>query len=121
MKRALVIDDEDALREIITEVAMMSSVESSAFPGGEEAISYIAGGNTDFQLLIVDLNMPRMNGYETFREIKKYIPGIPVLFVSGYDKALSGIEVHEQEKQFFLKKPFSIMELHDMISRLIDL
>jgi two-component system cell cycle sensor histidine kinase/response regulator CckA len=121
MKRALIIDDEDALRDIITEVVMMSSVESSAFPGGEDAVSYVAQGNTDFHLLIVDLNMPRLNGFETYIELKKYLPGIPVLFVSGFDQAHAGINVQEQEKQFFLKKPFSILELHEMVDRLINL
>jgi CheY-like chemotaxis protein len=118
-KRALVVDDEEALRAVMTEVLDMVNIETDTASSGEEAIAIAADPEKHFDILIIDMYMPLMTGDEVYEELKKYYPECPVLFISGLDRNPEQKGETDPKKQF-LKKPFAVKDIQNAIKRLLN-
>ena len=118
MYHILVVDDEAKIREVIREYAEFEGYEVTEAKDGMEAVDLCR--NHDFDLCIIDIMMPKLDGFSTCKEIRKLKP-IPVLMLSArgeeYDK-LFGFELGIDD---YVVKPFSPKELmarvHVIISR----
>ena len=108
MKKILICDDEQKIREVIREYAFFEGYEVQEAEDGLQAIEAVR--NNDFDAVILDIMMPRIDGYTTCKEIKK-IKDIPVIMLSArgeeYDK-LYGFEVGIDD---YVVKPFSPKEV----------
>lgn len=116
-KCGLIVDDEEALREIVTEVLGILNMDSVTASSGIEAMKIATDTENHFDIMIIDMYMPNMNGDETYEKLRKFYPDCPVLFISGLDRS-------EEEKITnpninFLKKPFAVKDLLDTINKLI--
>ncbi len=89
---------------------------------GREAVELAAGGGRQFQMLLSDVVMPRMNGVELARRLTAERPGLRVLLISGYtekpealiEERLGGATVA------FLQKPFSSVTLAHRLREIFD-
>jgi len=107
----LVVDDEKPLRELgkrmLTKIGF--TVETAA--DGQEAITLCQDQELDLVCVLLDLTMPNLSGKETFHEIRKIRPELPVVMISGYDEQ----EVMERFTDIMpsavLHKPFQLDEL----------
>ena len=108
MYRILVVDDEENIREVIKEYAEFEGHQVSEACDGMQAIEMVK--NNDYDIIIMDVMMPRLDGYSACKEIRK-IKQIPVLMLSArgeeYDK-LFGFEIGIDD---YVVKPFSPKEL----------
>ena len=108
MYRILVVDDEENIREVIKEYAEFEGHQVSEACDGMQAIEMVK--NNDYDIIIMDVMMPRLDGYSACKEIRK-IKQIPVLMLSArgeeYDK-LFGFETGIDD---YVVKPFSPREL----------
>ena len=108
MKKILICDDEQKIREVIREYAFFEGYEVQEAEDGLQAIEAVK--SNDFDAVILDIMMPRIDGYTTCKEIKK-IKDIPVIMLSArgeeYDK-LYGFEVGIDD---YVVKPFSPKEI----------
>lgn len=120
IKKALIIDDEDALREIISEVLAMQDIRTIQAANGNEGIRLAAEHKEDIDLLIIDMFMPVMSGEETYKQISEILPDCKVIFMSGYNSDQSFSDTDFGSNQRFLKKPFTITGLKDMITDMSD-
>lgn len=106
--KVLVVDDEVGIRDIIREYCLYEKFEVVEAENGVEAIDKLKDKNID--IIILDIMMPKMDGYSTLREIRKNY-NIPVIMLSArseeYDKLL-GFELGVDD---YLTKPFSPKEL----------
>lgn len=106
--KVLVVDDEVGIRDIIREYCLYENFEVLEAENGVEAIDKLKDNNID--IIILDIMMPKMDGYSTLREIRKNY-NIPVIMLSArseeYDKLL-GFELGVDD---YLTKPFSPKEL----------
>ena len=118
-KKALIVDDEAALREIIIEILKTLDFTSYPAENGKEAIK-IASLHNHFDLFVIDMNMPGMSGEETYDNLKKNYPNTPSLFMSGYDLSDEVELLNLSCANTFLKKPFSISELTQIVSSLLS-
>ena len=82
MTRILVIDDDDAVREATAMLLEAECFEVVAVPDGESGIDAVRAGS--FDLVIVDLFMPGLDGLETTKAIRQLNPSLPVIAVSGF-------------------------------------
>jgi len=82
MARILVIDDDDAVREATAMVLEGERFEVVAVPDGQSGIEAVKAGA--FDLAIVDLFMPGLDGLETTKAIRQLDPAMPVIAVSGF-------------------------------------
>ncbi|MGD9898472.1 MAG: response regulator [Calditrichaceae bacterium] len=119
-KKALIVDDEEALREIIAEVLSLMDITSYQANNGMEAIEIVSKHKDEIGLLLIDMYMPNMSGEETYRQIEKFLPESLAIFMSGFENDQSFADTPMSTRQRFLKKPFTITQLKDMVLELID-
>ena len=86
MYKLLVVDDEPKIRELIREYAEFSNYEVTEAGDGMEAVGLVK--LNDYDLIIMDIMMPRLDGYSACKEIKK-IKDIPVIMLSASFSASS--------------------------------
>ncbi|ADU21152.1 MULTISPECIES: response regulator transcription factor [Ruminococcus] len=108
MAKILAVDDEAKIRTIIREYAEFEGYEVAEAADGMEAVEMVK--NDDFDIIVMDIMMPRLDGYSACKEIQK-IKKIPVIMLSArgeeYDK-LFGFEIGIDD---YMVKPFSPKEL----------
>ena len=117
MKKLLVVDDEDKIREVIKEYAEFSGYEVTEAADGMSAIGLCK--LNDYDLIIMDVMMPKLDGFSSVKEIKK-IKDIPVIMLSArgeeYDK-LFGFELGIDD---YVVKPFSPKELMARVNAILQ-
>ena len=108
MAHILVVDDEINIRKVVREYAEFEGYEVAEAEDGMQAIEAVK--NNDFDIIVMDVMMPKLDGYSACKEIKK-IKNIPVIMLSArgeeYDK-LFGFEIGVDD---YVVKPFSPKEL----------
>ena len=108
MEKLLIVDDEPKIREVIREYAEFNGYECDEAEDGMTAVGLCK--LNDYDLIILDIMMPKLDGYSTCKEIKK-IKDVPVIMLSArgeeYDK-LFGFELGIDD---YVVKPFSPKEL----------
>ena len=106
--KILVVDDEVNIRRVVREYAEFEGYEVAEAENGMEAVEMVK--SEDFDLIVMDIMMPKLDGFSTCKEIKKY-KTIPVIMLSArgeeYDK-LFGFELGIDD---YVVKPFSPKEL----------
>lgn len=106
--KILIVDDEELIRTVIREYAELDGFEVSEASDGEEAI--LKCKNETYDLIIMDIMMPKLDGYQAVKEIQKDST-TPILMLSArgeeYDKLL-GFELGIDD---YVQKPFSPKEL----------
>ena len=117
MHRILVVDDEMGIREIIREYAELEGNRVMEAGNGLEAINICK--TQDFDIIVMDVMMPKLDGFSACKEIKKF-KDVPVLMLSArgeeYDK-LFGFEIGIDD---YVVKPFSPKELMARINVIIN-
>jgi len=119
-KKALIIDDEKPLLDIITEVLVHLDIECVQSGSGMEAIE-IAKNHDSFDIILIDMNMPEMNGKDAYYELQKTNPNSAVVFMSGFDISDKIEEMELTIPNIFLKKPFSIVHLSEIVKKLLKI
>ena len=108
MAKILVVDDEENIRNVIKEYLKFEKFEYEEAENGYEAIEKCE--NTKFDLIVLDIMMPKLDGFSTAKEIRKN-SNVPIIMLSArneeYDK-LFGFEVGIDD---YVTKPFSPKEL----------
>ena len=110
MPRILIVDDEAKIREVVREYAEFEGMDVTEAVDGMDAVEKVRSNSENFDCIVLDIMMPRLDGYSACKEIKK-IKNIPVIMLSArgeeYDK-LFGFEVGVDD---YVVKPFSPKEL----------
>jgi len=104
----LVVDDEPALLALVGTMLWRAGYEALEAPGASEALRICAEHPKPIQLLLTDVLMPDMNGYELAEQVKAARPDVKVLFMSGYtDRALLESTGRPLSKEPLVRKPFT--------------
>ena len=115
----LVVEDEDALREVARRVLRSCGYTVLTAAGGDEAQRICAAHKGGIDLLLTDVIMPRMSGGEVARAIVKMRPGIRVVFMSGYTDDAIGRHGVLRAGTHFLAKPFTADDLKQKIREVL--
>jgi len=83
----LIVDDQDNVRRMMTEMLERIGYETSVCESGHEAIDYLRAFPGKINLVLTDHIMPHMTGTELAEEIDMDFPGLPVVIISGYSKS----------------------------------
>jgi DNA-binding NtrC family response regulator len=121
MHNVLVVDDEPKIRENICEILELKGFTATEAPGGREAVEYFARKRPTVVLL--DLNMPGMDGFETLRQLRQIDPTVPVIIVTAYSDIPSAVNAVKSGAYDFLPKPpdfdYLILTLNRAIEKFI--
>jgi len=114
-RRVLIIDDSLIIREMLTEILtdegyLVESAENGEI-GTEMAL------NNDFDLIICDVHMPRMNGLETVREVISAKPTSKIILTDSFPDKLAK-QAREEGALCCLQKPFDMNELRGFIKQI---
>lgn len=118
MAKLLIVDDELQIRELIKKYAKFGGYEYDEACNGQEAIDLVKE-NSDYDLIVMDIMMPEVDGFSAVKEIRKF-SNVPVILLSArseeYDK-LYGFDLGIDD---YVTKPFSPKELIMRIGAIIN-
>jgi DNA-binding response OmpR family regulator len=121
-RRILVVDDQpDITLTIEVELEAEGLFDVDTFTDPELALSSFKPGI--YHLVILDIVMPKMDGFELYEELKKVDPGINVCFLTAsemYHEEMRGVEHCALNKDLFLQKPISTNDLIREINKKIN-
>jgi len=116
----LVVDDEESIRDYVGDVLQSSGYHVTVAADGVEAIQLTHQHPEQFQLLLTDILMPQMNGWELATQVIEQRNSIKVLFMSGYINPPQQTSFWQNRKVNLLTKPFTPDELMRKIRALLD-
>jgi len=117
----LVADDEAVLREVLQEALQGAGYRVFAAADGEEAVRLFEQHGDDIDIAILDVVMPRMGGVETFEQLRRIDPELPIIFHTGYGRDALDHDVMMQPLCDSITKPVSIEQLTDKMAMLLRL
>lgn len=107
-RNILVVDDDPHIREVVLFALEKAGMKAAEVANGKEALESIERHN--FDLVVLDINMPELDGLEVCKELRK-TSDLPILFLSSRDEEIDRIIGLELGADDYLTKPFSPREL----------
>ena len=117
-RKILVVDDEDALRTVLSGELVSEGYEVRTAADGDDAITNIQ--KDSFDLVLLDIKMPRMNGFEVLKFIKEKFPKTKVVMLTGFADLKNAIESKKLGAEDFVSKPYDLVDLLTTIERVLS-
>jgi DNA-binding NtrC family response regulator len=117
-KKILVVDDEESLRTVLSTELLSEGYEVGTAADGDEAITEM--GKTAFDLVLLDIKMPRMNGFEVLKHVKDKHPRTKVIMLTGFADLKNAIESKKLGAEDFVSKPYDLVDLLTTIERVMS-
>jgi PAS domain S-box-containing protein len=116
--RILVIDDEDTVREVLEKMLSQVNHRVTVARNGDEGLRQFQ--EKEFDIVLTDLGMPGMSGWEVCQEIKKMNPYTPVGMITGWGMEVSQGKMEECGLDFIIAKPFDFNQIIRVVSEKIE-
>ena len=108
------VDDEEMVRKAIRLILNFGGYEITEAVDGEDAVKKYREASPPFDLILIDLDMPRVNGTEALAQIRSHDPDAKAILLSG------GANVMAQERMTFLQKPFDMHQLIGLVREALE-
>lgn len=112
---ALMVDDETEFLDIMKKRLGRRAMEVTTASDGKTALGNVeamkSGAGDHFDVVVMDVRMPGMDGLETLREMKKIAPKLPVILLTGHASVGIAVQGMENGAYDYLLKPVSLNEL----------
>ena len=118
LDRILVVDDEEDIREVLSQGLSKFGYRVAIAESAEAALGIFKPGF--FDVVITDLKMPKMDGLDLIRIIRKKDPGVAFFVITGYPSLESAVETLSQGVYDYIIKPFHLGEIRIRIHRVLD-
>ena len=115
--KILVVDDEERLRKLVNDFLTKSGYEVIEASDGKEAID-IFFEVKDISLILLDVMMPKMDGWETLKEIRQYSQ-VPIIMLTAKGDDMDKILGLEYGADDYITKPFNILEVKARIKAIL--
>jgi PAS domain S-box-containing protein len=116
----LLVEDEISIGEVGSDMLVELGYTIETAVNGREAIQKIKDSTRPFDLIILDMNMPRMGGRETFLTVREMFPKQKILVCSGYHATMLDDGRFASMVDGFLQKPYEIGEIAEKIRTILD-
>jgi CheY-like chemotaxis protein len=115
--RVLVVDADEAIRGAAHQLLEQQGATVETARDAQEAIALAR--QTPYAAALVDIRLPDLDGYETFRRIREVQPGVPVILMTGfgYDPTHSIVKARKEGLRTVLYKPFHVERLIDAVEQ----
>jgi CheY-like chemotaxis protein len=114
----LLIDDDAAVRETLAEILVSKGHEVVGASGGAEGLKALEAGT--FDLVLTDLGMPDMNGWEVAERIRTLSPGTPIGVITGWGASLDEARLEEYGVDLILAKPFRFDQVLEVVGNVLS-
>ena len=115
--RALIVEDDEAVRNTLAKVLTSSGIQSTLTASGEEAIAALR--SEDFDVILLDINLDGMDGFEVIHVLRNEGDQIPVMVVSGRTEDVDMLYSLEIGADDYITKPFNPVTLAAKVKALI--
>jgi DNA-binding response OmpR family regulator len=116
-QRLLYVDDEESLRTLVQNHLTLEGFEVVTAESGSEALSILP--KEKFDLILLDLRMPKGDGFEVLRFLNKTNNTVPVIVLTGVDDVSIASECVKLGAADYLTKPYNFHELIDSVERVL--
>ncbi|NUM33145.1 MAG: response regulator [Candidatus Brocadiae bacterium] len=117
--RCLIADDDLYVADFLKEAISDPDVVASIVHDGEQALDALAQG-TAFDILITDLNMPKMSGEELLKQVRKISPKTLIIVLTGYGSINSAVSLIQQGAFDYLTKPVELQDFFNAMEKAVD-
>lgn len=107
--KALIVDDEVKLADALAELFRQHKILVDVVYDGEDGLYYAKNG--DYDVVVLDVMMPRMNGYEVVQRLRQNKNNVPVLMLTAKDDVSARVKGLDYGADDYLTKPFATEEL----------
>ena len=114
----LVVEDDNALREVLSETLQLAGYRVSCAGDGEQALKVLAQQN-DIELVVSDVQMKPVDGHALMRAIREDYPALPVILMTAYGTVEKAVNAMRLGAADYLVKPFEADSLVSMVERLV--
>lgn len=108
-KKILIVEDDSRIAENISKGLQEKNIETEIAYDGTIGLKMAL--NIDFDLIILDLNLPGLNGYGVISEVRKKKPSVPIIMLTALGETEDKIEAFEKGADDYIIKPFDFREL----------
>lgn len=115
MHKVLVVDDDKVLQQSVKQALEYHHFAVEVADNGKEAVTKVYGQKYD--LVVMDVNMPEMDGIQALTEIKKHDPSVIVLILTAYSNVTDAVKAVKEGAYNYLEKPISSENLVALIKR----
>src|SRR5210317_315752 len=116
-KKILLVDDDQSILDILSDLMPIFGYDYAAVRSGEEAVEKLE--HESFHIVLTDMIMPNMDGMELLKHINANYPYIKVMVVTGYERTFTYTDVIRAGASDFISKPFNTDELEAKINRIV--
>jgi len=105
-ERILIVDDEEAICDLLVRRLAEEGYSCTMANNGREAINFLR--KDAYSLIISDIIMPQVDGFELLEKIKAINPSVPVIIITGYSELETGLEAMRLGAYDFIIKPINL-------------
>ena len=115
--RVLAIDDEQNIRHLIQSEFPLEGLTVTTAGSGEEGLELFE--TSSFDVVLLDINLPKLNGVEILKRLKQKAPHTEVIMITGYGDIKSAVESIKQGARDYITKPFKLDEIMALVKQAI--
>ncbi|MGZ3570213.1 MAG: ATP-binding response regulator, partial [Thermodesulfobacteriota bacterium] len=116
-ERILVVDDEETVREMVSKIINLIGHEVVTTGNGREALEILR--SQPFSIMITDVKMPEMDGFELTKVVRDQFPGTPIICMTAHGTSYNYTDVVGVGATDYISKPFTIDEMKAKLNRVI--
>jgi DNA-binding NtrC family response regulator len=120
MSRILIIEDEAAIRRVLVKILSEENTSYTVEEAEDGAAGYKKIKNTDYDLVLCDIKMPKMDGVELLEAVKKIKPEIPMVMISGHGDMETAINTMRLGAFDYISKPPDLNRLLNTVRNALD-
>ncbi len=113
--KVLVVDDEEMLRNLLARILEREGYSVSTASGGKQALGFLE--KSDFQIMVSDVKMPEMSGFELLKEAKQKYPRLAVVMMTAFGDDYTVKEAINLGADGYVAKPFKSHDLTSEVQR----
>ncbi len=120
IENILFVDDEAAITQLAQETLQRAGYHVTSLTSSMEALRVFQENPDRFDLVFLDVTMPRMTGVELAQELLKLRPNVPVILGTGFSEFITAEEAKRMGVREFVMKPYSFQDLGKTLRRVLD-
>ncbi|MFI5323414.1 MAG: HD-GYP domain-containing protein [Thermodesulfobacteriota bacterium] len=118
-RKILIVDDEDAIRSLFEEALEELGYDCDVARNGLECLEKFQRAN-DFDVVLLDIQMPQLNGIETLKRLKVHFPDLSIIMVSA-SRDIENVRVAMKEGAYdYVFKPFNVVDVDAVVKRALE-
>jgi len=116
----LIVEDEENLRDLLKMVLEESGIKVFVAVDGMEAVEIFTAHKDEIKVVLTDLGLPRLGGWEAFLKMRELNPELKGILASGYFNPEVRTEIIKSGARYFIQKPYNSAQVVALIHELLD-